>query len=243
MLIGLLERDERPDAILFANTGGERPATYAYIERFSEWLAKEGFPAITWLRRTPTNGRYVYATLEEDCLVKGMLPSLAYGRKGCSWKYKREVMDKWCNNSGRCLAAWEQGEKVGRLIGYDADEQHRKGKREDDKYLYRYPLREWGWGRRDCEEAIAHAGLCVPPKSACFFCPGAKKHEVRQLADEEPELFARALAIERGARATGRLTQVKGLGRHWTWEAIAAADQAQAKLFDEPPQVPCECWD
>lgn len=40
-----------------------------------------------------------------------------------------------------------------------------------DRYEIRYPLREWGLTRRDCGKMIADAGLPVPPKSACFFCP------------------------------------------------------------------------
>jgi hypothetical protein len=131
---------------------------------------------------------------------------------------------------------------VVRLIGFDAGEYRRSAQGEDDKYIYRYPLREWGYDRNACKEVIAQAGLCIPPKSACFFCPATKKAEVRRLAKEEPELFARALKIERRARATGKLTAVKGLGRHWTWEDVAEADQTQLKLFEEPPDLPCECW-
>jgi hypothetical protein len=243
LLVELANRGERPDAILFADTGGEQYAIYEYLRQFGAWLVRRDFPPITIVRKTPTIRRdgSRYATLEEDCLLKGMLPSLAYGGRGCSWKYKREVMDKWVNNWQPAQDVWDRKEKVTRLIGFDAGER-RTARGEEGKYVYRYPLREWGWDRKACEEAIARAGLCVPPKSACFFCPAAKKAEVRRLAREEPDLFGRAVAMERKAKATGKLTSVKGLGRHWSWEDIAAADKAQLKLFEEPPQMPCECW-
>ena len=45
MLIGMVERSEPVDLILFADTGGERPGTYAYVDLFSGWLRERGYPA------------------------------------------------------------------------------------------------------------------------------------------------------------------------------------------------------
>ena len=50
MLVGLLEREERPDAIVFCDTGSEKPNTYAHILEVSEWCATVGFPAIQTIR-------------------------------------------------------------------------------------------------------------------------------------------------------------------------------------------------
>lgn len=38
LLVGLAARGIRPDAILFADTGAERPETYAYLAPFNRWL-------------------------------------------------------------------------------------------------------------------------------------------------------------------------------------------------------------
>jgi hypothetical protein len=84
--------------------------------------------------------------------------------------------------------------------------------------VYWYLLLEWGYDRRRCQEVIAHAGLPVPPKSSCFFCPASKKHEIAWLADHHPELLKRALEIERNAQPN--LTSVKGLGRSFAWESF-----------------------
>ena len=37
MLVGLWERGEKVDLILFADTGGEKPHTYAHVMEMSEW--------------------------------------------------------------------------------------------------------------------------------------------------------------------------------------------------------------
>src|SRR5262249_20095839 len=44
MLIGLYRMGIRPDRILFADTGGENPETYAYLPVIQRWLASLGVP-------------------------------------------------------------------------------------------------------------------------------------------------------------------------------------------------------
>ena len=44
--------------------------------------------------------------------------------------------------------------KVSRLIGIHAGETKRGKIPDDDKFTYRFPLREWGWSQAECEAAI-----------------------------------------------------------------------------------------
>src|ERR1700758_3384228 len=93
MLIEFARRGIRPDLILFADTGGEKPETYAYLPVIQRFLARVGFPRVVTVRYQPT--RAPYHTLEQQCLHTGTLPSLAYGGKTCSLKYKRAPQDKY----------------------------------------------------------------------------------------------------------------------------------------------------
>jgi hypothetical protein len=70
-----------------------------------------------------------------------------------------------------------------------------------DRYLVDYPLRTWGLDRPACGRIITDAGLPLPPKSACFFCPAMKNLEILQLQKSEPELYALAIEMERLFRA------------------------------------------
>jgi hypothetical protein len=79
LLIEFALRSIWPDLILFADTGGEKPETYAYLPVIQKYLASVGFPPVTTVRYVPT--RAAYQTLEEQCLHTGTLPSLAYGGK------------------------------------------------------------------------------------------------------------------------------------------------------------------
>lgn len=59
MLIYLVAHKIRPDVILFADTGGELPETYQFMDILNEYLLKNNFPAITVVRRKPTGGKTV----------------------------------------------------------------------------------------------------------------------------------------------------------------------------------------
>lgn len=237
MLVGLVRRGERPDAILFADTGGEKPHTYRFLDLFSQWLQESGFPPITVVSASFKR----YSTLEENCLANATLPSIAFGFKTCSHKWKKEPQEKWANSWPVATEAWAAGGKVTKLLGFDADEPQRAGIPEDAKYVYRYPLIEWEWGRDECVTAIQDAGLPDPGKSACFFCPSSKRSEIRALRKHYPELFDRAVAME--ANAAANLGNVKGLGRDWAWGDFIQADESQMRLFDERIDLPCGCYD
>jgi hypothetical protein len=138
---------------------------------------------------------------------------------------------------------------VTKLIGYDMDEPHRAAIPEDAKYRYRYPLLEWGWGRDECIESIERAGLPLPGKSSCFFCPSTRKVEIIDMLDNDPVYLGRALAIEMNAEASGKNHSVKGLGRRLNWGNYVSEVLAQraANLsinvggIDDP--IPCGCYD
>jgi hypothetical protein len=238
MIIGLIEKKRPIDLILFADTGGERPSTYDHINVFNNWLVAKGYPSITVVKKVRKDGSL--ETLEQECHRRHNLPSIAYGFKSCSQKHKIQPQDKFLNHWQPAKDCWKNELKVVKYIGYDAGESHRAenaAKRADPKYSYEYPLIEWGWEREECLEVIQKAGIKNPGKSACFFCPSSKKHEIVELSEKYPDLLQRALAIEEQAE----LTSIKGLGRSFSWKKIIELHQAQQPLPFTGFDLPCEC--
>ena len=243
MLIGMKQLGLRPDLILFADTGNEKPDTYYYAPIFQQWLRDAGFPQFEVVRYEPKFADY--DTLYGNCWQNETLPSLAFGRKSCSIKWKREPQDRYVRKWELALEAWDAGMKVRKLIGFDAGEGYRRyGDAGDDpQYDYWYPLMEWGWTREHCKKVIAEAGLPVPTKSACFFCPAMKKPEIVQLAAESPDLFVQSLALEdryrSGKHWRGEEASTLGLGRRFAWREFtedagleaASLSPAQYTLF------------
>lgn len=256
MIIGMYERNIPIDLILFADPGAEQPHTYEFIKVFNQWLVDHCLPEIVTVFRNDKDGNRL--TLERECLQSHSLPSIAYGFKKCSLKHKIGPQEKYCNNDDRCRAVWAEGERVHKFIGYDAGETRRVDHAAaidaaDKKYIKHYPLYEWGWTRDDCKAAIEAAGVPLPGKSSCFYCPSMKKAEIVELYKKYPDLFERAIALEHNAAET--LTSTKGLGRRWSWEefikAYTAAEEmeaAQMSLFPDSPGgcicgAPCGCYD
>lgn len=237
-LIECVRRGEKIDLILFADTGGERPETYKYVKRFSNWLINNGMPMIITVKKVDYKGDIL--TLEQNCLQQKMLPSIAYGFKSCSQKYKIQPQDKFVNNWQPAIDAWRNGVKVTKLIGYDAGEQRRAKYYEDKKYTFRYPLIEWDVDRDGCEQIIKSAGLSLPGKSSCFFCPSSKKKEILKMNKDHPDLLERAFILERNAN----LKVIPGLGRNFAWEKFIRAKESEFNMFcDYETGLPCGCYD
>ena len=227
MLVEFHRRGIKPDLILFADTGGERPETYETVRKVSQWCVDGGFDPIVTVTNTG-------ASLEQDCLTRKALPSIAYGFKTCSDRWKHRPQQKYLN---KWLAGREQFTKA---LGFDAGESRRAKVSPDEGCTNWFPLIEWNLHRDDCEAICKSEGLPTA-KSSCFFCPSMKKWEIIELAKMHPDLAARAVAMERNAE----LTTVKGLGRNFAWEDIIRMDKEQLDLFCDigTPEEPCGCYD
>ena len=205
LLIGLQERGIRPDAIVFADVSSEKPWTYAYTAIMNQWLVANGMPEITEVANATVVSSVTgntYRGLEQNCREHKMLPSLATGGRACSQKHKHAPQDKWAKKENAAtVSALDRGFKISKLIGYDAGpiDARRPHVPEDDHFAYAYPLKEWGWDRKKSKMIIAQAGLPIPMKSACFFCPASKPAELRVL---EPELLRRIIKMEANAEST-----------------------------------------
>lgn len=136
-------------------------------------------------------------------------------------------------------ACYAKGLKPFKAIGFDGGEVRRVKLIEDDYCLLWHLLIDWDLDRADCEELVRSAGLPVPVKSSCFYCPSRTKKEVLELEQEHPDLFERALKIEANALASGATHSVKGLGRHWSWKALSEADEKTRAQMVEAPVEPC----
>lgn len=164
----------------------------------------------------------------------------APGNRSCTADFKIRVTGKFLRERG---ATVDNPATV--AIGISLDEISRaNNRRTEDHERVVYPLIGIGdetglkLRRDDCARIIADAGLPVPPKSSCYFCPFHRPSAWQDLAREEPELFERSAVLEdtlneRRARL-GKdpvfLTRFAVPLR----EAIAGPDQQLLPLADEP---------
>jgi hypothetical protein len=187
MIIEMVRLRMRIDLVMFADVGNENPETYAFIPVFRAWLTRHGITSVIVRWETDDYKHWpAYRTLEEECLLRGLLPNKAFGGGSCSQKWKIVPQERFLRTWEPALAAWAAGVRVVKCIGFDcspADNRRyikaeNQNAREKELYDIRYLLREWGWTRERCIECILASGLPLPPKSACFFCPVSKTFEI-----------------------------------------------------------------
>jgi hypothetical protein len=213
VLVGLHQRGESPDLIIFADVGSERQTTYDYIETANRWLDSVGFPQITIVRYQPANYKHWphYHSIEENCLTNITLPSIAYGRHSCSSKWKISAQNKFLQAWQPAIDCWSSGKKVRKLIGFEDSPHERKRSTrcdtyavqddERDKFDIGFPLQDWGWDRARCIAEIEGSTLsAVPTKSSCYFCTAMKPWEVDELAVIDPDKLRRIVIIEARTR-------------------------------------------
>lgn len=190
MTVLLVNKDWR-GPIVFADPGGEHPETYCYLKYFEREFLIPNQLFITYL--SPITHSHLYDvkrhggianTLEDFCLMQGIIPLLSV--RWCSVMFKREPLETWRIQHGLSYS----------LQGMTIDEPQRI--RHDDP-VARYPLNERGINRDECRRIIQRAGLEVPRKSGCFFCPGQRLSQWRDLWLNHPDLFERAIAMEERA--------------------------------------------
>lgn len=193
MTILLVEQGWR-GPVVFADVGDdsqpcEHPETLCYLNYFErEYLQPRGLeltrlrPGDEWHRVKGKRdvGLYTY------CFERRVVPFMSVRWCSIEWKLKPTVHYQQANGIAR------------RHIGMSCEESGRL--RDDD--LLSYPLAERGITREECGRIITRAGLEVPPKSSCFFCPNQADKQWHRLLIDHPDLYELAANLER--RATAR---------------------------------------
>jgi hypothetical protein len=187
---------------LFASVGddSEDPATLDYLKRYAKPYAAAHGIQLVELRRRRRDG--AVETLHGRLTREGSrslpipvrMSNGAPGTRACTTDFKIRVIGRWLKTHG---ATATHPATVG--IGISLDEIERVNARRAMPYEQPvYPLLDHvpPLRRIDCQRIIAAAGLLVPRRSACFFCPYHRPSTWAEMRRDRPELFARACALE-----------------------------------------------
>lgn len=237
------------DAALFANVGddSEHPATVTYVRQIAiPWAAERGLP-VHELHRQKRDGttETLYGRMMKEgsrsLTIPVRMSNGAPGRRSCTADFKIKVIGKWLKAHGASAA-----DPANVAIGISTDEIQRLNNRRNDPHERAvYPLIDLRLDRSACAEVISDAGLPVPPKSACYFCPFHRPSTWAEMRRDEPELFWKSVDLERTLNERRDM-----LGKDHVYltrfnkpldEAVA---EAQSPLFPDGPEGCDEgyCW-
>lgn len=223
---------------LFCNVGedSENPATLAYVQEIARPYARRHDLTFLELQKKRRDGSLdsIYQRLTRPGSTSIGIPvRLANGAPGnrtCTIDFKILVVARWLKQHG---ATKEQPATVG--LGISLDEWQRMRKDSGIEYeRLAYPLIDLRIDRAACVEIIRQAGLPVPPKSSCWFCPFHTLGVWQEMRHSQPDLFVKAVTLERHINE-----RRAAIGRDQVWltrklkplEQVTS-DYQQASLFE-----------
>ena len=200
-------RDKVPEMeYFFCDTGAELPETYEYLTRLEVILGKQ------IVRLNAQRGFDHWFEV-----FRGTLPSPQM--RWCTKNMKIKPIEAWIGEAPACS-----------YVAIRADESNRKGYISTKSNIQtRFPFVEDGIDRDGVMRILANAGIDLPTyyewrtRSGCYFCFYQRKAEWIGLAERHPELFERAVAIERkvlrdaGIDADADFGNRAMRGRQYTW--------------------------
>ncbi|WP_234322376.1 phosphoadenosine phosphosulfate reductase [Streptomyces sp. NRRL B-24720] len=186
---------------LMANVGddSENPGTLAYLETYAKpFAAKHGIELVVLDRVMVRSGevRTLHGQLTKpdsrSLAIPVRMSNGAPGTRSCTVDFKIKVIGRELKRRG---ATKEAPATIG--IGISLDEIHRANNRRCEPHEeIVYPLLELGLRRIDCARIIRDAGLPVPPKSSCWFCPFHRPETWHDMRRRQPELFEKSCQLE-----------------------------------------------
>lgn len=218
---------------LFCNVGAdsEHPETLRYVYEVAMPYAKEHGVEIIELRRERETLYQVLMSQEKNTVIPVRLNNGAPGMRACTGDFKIKVVCKWLRQHG---ATAKNPATVG--MGISLDEFQRMRTESGVAYeKLEYPLIDLRLTRQDCMQIIQKAGLPVPPKSSCWFCPYHSLKNWQAMRQDTPELFWKAVELEawlNQKRAKGGKDEVWLTAKLKPLEQVTT-DLIQADMFDE----------
>lgn len=235
----VLAANDRIDykTFLFCNVGddSEHPDTLLYVRSVAMPYAKQKGIALQELNATRFGEpETLYQRLlrpDRSVGIPVRMSNGAPGNRTCTKDFKIMVVARWLRQHG---ADKDNPATVG--MGISLDEYQRMRSDSGIPYeLLDYPLIEQRLDRQACINIIRDAGLPVPPKSSCWFCPFHSLRRWQEMREDEPELFWKAARLEEwlNEKRTNILDKDKvWLTRKLVPLAQATTEYVQDDLFD-----------
>jgi 3'-phosphoadenosine 5'-phosphosulfate sulfotransferase (PAPS reductase)/FAD synthetase len=210
---------------VFSDTGCEWPDTYRYAAMFQWWTKANGLRSVTILKPIVQGEFGLMAHAEKYAMVPSFL------HRWCTDKFKRCPLQKY------------QKKPAFIHIGFALDEAHRARISNQDGLENRYLLIEHEITRAGCIDMIRKAGLPIPRKSGCYICPFQRVGQWKELRRHHPELFCRALELEKAniAQRIARGKKPLYLSQSPRAPLSEIVGERQGVLFEQDEYPPCLC--
>jgi hypothetical protein len=244
---------EKPDMIVFADTGDEPQYVYKHMAYLSERLAGVDLQVVTAsagdLVKQLMSPRGRFAAISAFTVNDGRRGRL---KRQCTSDYKIAPIEKavkeelvqrgMARRDGRGITI-NKGIEVEAWIGISTDEAARMKPSRTRWITNRWPLIEKRMSRADCRRWLDERGLPIPGRSSCRICPYHNDSYWRDMRDNAPDDWAYVVDFDNSLRdeRPGRFkdTATGELFLHSSCVPLADVDirseeeRGQLRLFDD----------
>lgn len=193
------ERLERPDCVIFADTGWEPKAVYEHLENTKAFCDTKGMPFYIVsagnlpedVLRHIKDGSRVGQLAQPPLFVSNLEGKIGTLWRQCTKEYKIDPI----RIKVRELLGIQKGKRVPKDVkvemwkGISIDEAHRMKDSRDAWIVNQYPLIDMKMTRGDCVRWLKAKGYPVPGKSACIGCPFHSQKSWIEMMKNNPEEF------------------------------------------------------
>jgi len=181
----------RPDLAVIIDTEREQSTTWQYMDSvITPALASVGV-VLHRVKKSKFSKIDVFGGADGETLL---IPAFTdkSGEIGklstfCSSEWKVRAERRWLRSLGinGCIT-W---------LGISADEKHRM-KPSKGRWKVRHPLIERSMNRGDCQALVKKMGWPDPPRSSCWMCPNHTQVEWRDIKENKPDDWRRAIQFD-----------------------------------------------
>jgi len=191
----------------------ESPRTREYVDYFRRWL-RDGYGRdITVIERN----------MYRDMLDNPEFTPVPWRARDASFMLSRQCTRQYkVSPMQRYLYDRYPGERIRLMLGISVDEYHRMRDSSAARIEHVYPLVDRRLTRWRCQEIIGRAGLALPWKSSCWFCPYRSLESQWALVQRYPDLAGMASLLEDRINASRRS---RGKGEIVVLRVDASAEQ------------------
>lgn len=237
------------DAFAFANVGAdsENPSTLAYLEEVVRpYCAKHGILLVEVQKQRKGIPETILKSIERDnkhIPIPVYMANGAPGHRSCTFDYKVKVVDKWIKTQEATHATIGLGistDESKRMKAIGVETHYFKNKPIGFEKTYEYPLINTQFSRNACIKAIEDAGLPIPPKSSCWFCPFHSPNTWIEMKRNEPELFEASVAVEKRVNEKRESIGKDQVYLHSRAQPLEVAVADQLSLFEQGCANECD---
>ena len=196
---GLLK--EKPECAIFADTQAEPKQVYAFMEKLEK---KVKIPIIRSTRGSiiEYTKRYGYSMAPIYGLKEnGIKIDKVMGRRSCTYLFKISIVNREIRKQTGTFRKRLKDIKFRVALGFSTDEEGRVSKSREAWIENIYPLLyELKWSRKDCLNFVKEEIGELPPRSACYMCPYLTNSEWKELRDNDPESWNKAIEYDENIR-------------------------------------------